>query len=86
MEHYKIFKKENKEYQLEAELLIDTFRNNTFEYRLSLSYRELGKRKWVKLIPYNYHEPNISHIREHLSDDEILSTKMELWQKLKPEV
>ena len=84
MVHNKIFKKENKEYQLEVELLIDTFRNDTFEYRLSLSSRPLGKRKWVRVIPYNYNEPNISRIREHLTDDEILSVKMELWQKLKP--
>ena len=84
MVHNKIFKKENKEYQLEVELLIDTFRNDTFEYRLSLSTRLAGKSKWVRVIPYNYNESNISRIREHLTDDEILSAKTELWQKLKP--
>ena len=84
MVHNKIFKKENKEYLLEVELLIDTFRNDTFEYRLSLSTRLVGKRKWVRVIPYNYNESNISLIREHLTDDEILSAKTELWQKLKP--
>ena len=56
MVHNKIFKKENKEYLLEVELLIDTFRNDTFEYRLSLSTRLVGKRKWVRVIPYNYNE------------------------------
>lgn len=84
MVHNKIFKKENKEYLLEVELLIDTFRNDTFEYRLSLSYRDVGKRKWIGVAPYNYNEPNISRIREHLTDNEILSVKTELWQKLKP--
>lgn len=84
MVHNKIFKKENKEYQLEVELLIDIYRNETFEYRLSLSSRDKGKRKWAKIIPYNYNVSNISRIREHLTDDEILSAKTELWQKLKP--
>lgn len=84
MKHNKIFKKENKEYQLEVELLVDIFRNDTFEYRLSLSNRDKGKRKWIRIIPYNYKEPNISLIREHLTDDEILSAKTELWKKLKP--
>lgn len=35
-------------------------------------------------INHNYLESNISRIKEHLTDDEILSAKMELWQKLKP--
>lgn len=96
MRHEKIIKRENgTQYQLSVSLTVSHYIREGFRYNLSLMSRGKGKRKWVHPTYLNDHEYRAlsmedreeyrkDEITGHITKDEILEAKLELWEKLKP--
>lgn len=71
-------------------------RYREFKYITEVMYCPYKKRKWLDIVDYNSfeyrkldHEERVKLIErarlDHVSEDEILETKTELWNMLKPE-
>jgi len=95
MRHEKIFKRENgTQYKISVGLIVD-FRST--EFNADLETRDKGKRKWFK-TSNDYKDSNEFRVLDwpeklkyhqkkfldHVTAEEILSVKLELWEKIKP--
>jgi len=97
MKHEKVFKRENgMQYNIVADLYIDSIRE-VVRYTIQLWCREKGKKNW-HLPPDTLHEYQFrslsmeereshknTNILRFVTEEEILSVKLELWNKIKPQ-
>ena len=93
MKHEKIIKRpDGSSVKINLSLWID-FRDTV--YNIDLSYLPAGKRKWLsvgddgdyswrKLNHTERKEYRMNEYLQHVSAEEILQAKIELWEKLKP--
>lgn len=80
----KIFEKEDKVYRLVCELSIDYGRVN---YRLKLTWKMKGKRKWLDLPNYANKcrwETETEDILKYLTKEEVIATATEEYLKYAP--
>jgi hypothetical protein len=95
--HEKIFKREDgTQYRIDAFLYVESFSQLRFKYDVSVTWKAKGKRKWLnvsdsddwecrKLDIEDREKWHYQKYLEHVTAEEILETKLELWNKIKPE-
>lgn len=90
MTHEKIFKREDgTRYKIWVKLEVDTYR--VFPYWVFWVHKcEPRKRLFGSVIPHDYRYPidyssNESVYLQHVTPEEVLETKLELWNLIKPE-
>ena len=97
MEHEKIIKRENgTQYKITVNLIVDSFRRNANIWRFDVYFREKGKKNWNSL-PNTLHDHNIRSLSledrdkqrienayRFVTEEEVLSAKLELWENIKP--
>lgn len=79
----KIIKKEDVEYKLTCNLVMEW--NRPAKYRFKLQQREIGKRKWLDLKGEDhrvYTEKDI--VLEHVSKEDVLELAFEEYKKYSP--
>ena len=96
--HEKIFKREDgTQYKIDVSLYVETFGKLKSEYRATVTWKAKGKRKWLnvsdsddwecrKLDMEDREKWHHQKYLKHVTAEEILITKLELWEKIKPEI
>jgi len=96
MYHEKIIKREDgTHYQIRVDVYIENYNSDGAKYRVSLYKRLPKKRSWYSVNNTDdYTWRKLNHVEreayekklqlEHVTPEEIMQAKLELWEKIKP--
>jgi hypothetical protein len=96
MRHETIFKRDNGDcVKINTSVYLDNYRSMNAVYRISVDVKPKGKKKWVnvhssddyewrRLSTEKRYEYEMNIYLQHVSQDEIMEAKLELWQLLNP--